>query len=231
MTRESNSDNEPRNVAVRTVPATATASAPSPSILITSYLLLDWLDIAIRHEHEAMLARKQDDGSRERQEAMIAVSASAHAVDGLARQLEHELDEEEVERVAGLERKADGARRAGHVNAVLMLAVPVSRDRWRQGLIRLIKTLRDPAVHPKAMAKPPVPHPDTAREANVSAESALYSLEGATRSVDLVCEIFASVIGSTESASKAVAGEIAPRVEQLLAERKRLLASPDDAPS
>lgn len=110
---------------------------------------------------------------------------------------------------------------------MLMVARPVSRDRWREGLIHLIKTLRDPAVHPKATAQPPVPHPG--REANVAAESAVYSLEGATRSVDLVCEIFASVLASTEPAAKAVAQEIAPRVEQLLAERNRLRTSSADA--
>jgi hypothetical protein len=89
----------------------------------------------------------------------------------------------------------------------------------------LVKTLRDPAVHPKAIAKPPVPHPDAGREINVGAETALYSLEGATRSVDLVCEIFASLLASTEPVAKAVAAEIAPRGEQLLVERDWLVAS------
>jgi hypothetical protein len=218
MAREKNRANNRGNVFVKAGALTPKASTGG-SIVMTAYLLLDWLEIAIRHEHEARIDRKND-GTLERQHAMITVSASAHAVDGLAWRLEQEIDKADVEPVAKRERK--GAGRAGQVNAVLMLALPVSRDRWRDGLIHLIKTLRDPAVHPKATAQPPVPHPG--REANVAAESALYSVEGATRSVDLVCEIFATVLASTESASKAVAREIAPQVEQLIAERDRLLA-------
>ena len=67
-----------------------------------------------------------------------------------------------------------------------------------------------------------MPHPDPSRRENVAAESALYSLEGATESVDLLCEIAQRVVAARSDAAEALARDIAPRVEQLLAERKRL---------
>lgn len=213
------------NVYVKTgaVTATATASAGA-SVAMAAYLLLDWLEIAIRHEDAARRCRKEHDPTYERQEAMIAVTASAHAIEGLAKDLEARVEAGELERHRKAERQNDRPGRAGQINAVLVLSLGVDPARWRSRLIGLFKTLRDDAVHPQAVSRPPVPHPDPSREVHVVAESALYSTEGARESVDLVSEIAAAVSGSDAFSAQAVAASIRPRVEQLLAERKRLAA-------
>jgi hypothetical protein len=91
-------------------------------------------------------------------------------------------------------------------------------------LIALFKTLRDAAVHPKAAAAEPLPHPDATREERIATESAMYSVEGATRSVNLAWEVMGQMLSVESPAAKSVTAETAPRIEQLLAERRRLTA-------
>lgn len=194
-------------------------------ILLTSYLLLDWFAIAVRHEHGARGARAVGDMTGERQEAMIVVSSCAHALEGLHTELHQGLDRNVVAAARAAEpvRRRRGERVAAHVNVSLALGLAVDSGRWRGEIAHLFKVLRDPVVHTKAEATPPVPHPDP-QLGNVSLESAKYSLESASAAVDLLCDVMAHLV-EYPNASPAVgtlAPSITPRVEQLLAERRHL---------
>jgi hypothetical protein len=192
-------------------------------LVMTSYLLLDWFEVAIRHEQAAGSAQETGDMTRERQEAMIAAAASAHTLEGLHLELEAEIDPGERRAARAAE---PGRGTAANVNVVLALGLGVDREKWRSRSRDLFDTLRNQAVHPKAKPHEPVPHPDAGRAVSVSSESAVYWLGNARESVDLVCEVMRTPLESDTPAAVEVASRIRPRVEQLLDARN---AEPRDS--
>jgi hypothetical protein len=210
-----------RDLTLHAEPGTYAVYGSPIAVTMTSFLLLDWFEIAIRHEQATRSARASGDAGRERQEAMIVAAASAHALEGLRRELRSGLDRHAVNAAVAAEPAPSGRdATARQVNATLALALDVDPSTWRVELADLFDTLRNPAVHPRAEAAPPVPHPDPARDVHVSRESALYTLERAKGAVTLLAEVMARLLSNrgASPAAEAVAASIAPRVEQLLAE-------------
>lgn len=140
-------------------------------LLMTSYLLLDWFDVAIRHERAAAAAERSGDGTRERQESMIAAAACAHALEGVRQELEKRVGRPAFEAARAAEPKSGRDATAAQVNAALSVGLDVDPATWRDRLWQLFETLRRPAVHPRAEARPPVPHPNPARADSVSTKA------------------------------------------------------------
>lgn len=161
---------------------------------MTTNLLVDWFEIAIRHEQAAKDTRGRGDLGRERQEAMVVTAACAHALDGLRWSLAQHLGERRYKKAAKFESRLMDSKMVGEINAALLLALKEKPRRWRAGLADLVLKLRHPTVHPKARANAPVANPRM--PTNVSAESALYSVERAIESVDLLSEILAATVTS-----------------------------------
>jgi hypothetical protein len=200
-------------------PGTYRVTGAPVQIVMTSYLLLDWFDIAIRHELAAAAAQGSGNGTRERQEAMIAAAACGHALEGVRQELEKHVGRAAFEPARAAEPKRGRDATAAYVNAALSVGLDVNPAKWRDRLWHLFETLRRPAVHPRADEHPPVAHPDPARAVSVSRESATYWHGAARESVDLLCEVMARVLESHSPAAVELAGHIRPRVEQLLADR------------
>jgi hypothetical protein len=115
---------------------------------------------------------------------MVSAAACAHALEGLRIDLERRVDDTELRAAPAAEQRL-GRGMTAATNAVLGLALGVDMDTWRGRLHDLFETLRNPAVHPRAQPREPVPHPDVERAVSVSHESALYWLDSARASVDL----------------------------------------------
>jgi hypothetical protein len=168
------------------------------------HLWLSWLQIASDHaraaEQERLrgldLAQAGDDAgparTREMQNAMVAISASAHAIDGLYGEIKP-LIPIPPDVVAAWDAEPKTPRHP-RIFETLKRGCRLGRrtNEWPQQFADLYD-LRDGLVHHGLRLRPPAPHPsDPATQ--VSQEMADYTLEGAHRSVDLACDVALTVL-------------------------------------
>ena len=162
------------------------------SILITSNLWFSWMKVAIEHMQEARRARTAAAAPRipsnevstwmshEFQASLVAVSASAHALDGL-------YGSTVIPQTVRDMWKGRGTKRHGKIREALKQVFDTGQvnTKWVADFDWLFD-LRDAALHAEEKPWPPVPHPlgtNTARE-NVD-----YSIESAERAVDLAVSV------------------------------------------
>ena len=175
-------------------PATHRSSVvfPRGGISIRTHLWYQWAKAAIRQEERAWDSRRAAESDLESkgqhinvemEEAMLGMTAVAHAFNALANKwrpladrnlLDHEL--------------------VDHLTSNRGAA-----DRWREPL-RDLFAVRDRAVHFIEASKPAVPHP---LDTNVSFENETYSPENTTAAIDMMMDLLTTVAGepSTELGS------------------------------
>jgi DNA-directed RNA polymerase subunit RPC12/RpoP len=180
------------NAAAHAQTAIAVATAGTPSILITSNLWYSWMKVAIEHMRTARTARTAAAApdipsnevstwmSREFQASLVAVSASAHALDAL-------YGSTVIPQAVRDMWKGKGTKRHGKIREALKQVFDTGQvnTKWAADFVWLFD-LRDAALHAEEKLQPPVPHPlgtNTARE-NVD-----YSIESAERAVALAVSV------------------------------------------
>jgi hypothetical protein len=170
-----------------------------PRVLMTSSFLAQWIDIAMAREVAARAARDRalaaaDPQRRiealqdEMQASMVAVSASAHAIDalyGTTREL-IDLPPGTVERW-----EANRTPRRSRILETLKAACQLGSlgSAWANEF-RWLFDLRDAAVHHDSPAQEPVPHPaNIPGLGNIAKEMADYELGAATRATNLAVQV------------------------------------------
>lgn len=157
-----------------------------PRVLISMPLWLHWAAIAVEQEKRAAHARVEleqceaDEESTfvidELRASMVAVTAAAHAIEGLALGLQ---------RYVGRRRGTTLLKRIINTFEPLTDASPQVQSRLRA----LFVELRNQAVHPSEELRETVPHPSDRVQSSVAAEQAKYTVEAAREAVDLMLEL------------------------------------------
>ena len=171
--------------------AEVVVTAYDASIVITIHLWLTWLRIAIQRAKEARSARVQimssggqGAGSWMQQEfeaSVVAVAASAHALDALYGSVG-------IPQSVRNQWKQTGTKRHGKIREALKRVFdtgPVNQQ-WVDEFDWLFE-LRDAALHAEEAPKKPVPHPTGT---NTAQEQVDYSVESAERAVELALSVF-----------------------------------------
>ena len=170
----------------------AFAAMGTPSILIASNLWHGWMKIAIEHMHAARDARTAAAAletprnevstwmSREFHASLVAVSASAHALDAL-------YGSTVIPQTVRDTWKGKGTKRHGKIREALKQIFDTGQvnTKWVADFDWLFD-LRDAALHAEEKPKPPVPHP---LGTNTAQENVDYSVESAERAVDLAVSV------------------------------------------
>jgi hypothetical protein len=180
------------NVDVHGQAATVVVSAGTASILITSNLWYSWMKVAIEHMQTARAARTAAAApgipgnefstwmSREFQASLVAVSASAHALDAL-------YGSTVIPQAVRDMWKGKGTKRQGKIREALKQVFDTGQvnAKWVADFDWLFD-LRDAALHAEEKPQPPVPHP---LGTNTAPENVDYSIESAERAVDLAVSV------------------------------------------
>lgn len=199
------------------------------SVRIKSHFWIDWSEIAIAHEQEARYARHDlypADPSAgltaEKQASMIAVSASAHSVDALYGELKDRIPLHPHALEAWAEKRAKGEGPSRHSiifeNLKRGFVLGARTNTWPRELDWLFG-LRDGVVHFQDEFHAPVPHPVGT---NTSRWNVTYSLESASRAVDLLLEVLETCVTSPRTDLREVmrwASDMADAVQRLVAAR------------
>ena len=176
--------NEEPSESATAQPATIRSAVTFPrgGISIRTHLWYQWARAAIRQEERAWDARRAAESdpeskglhiSVEMEEAMLAITAVAHAFNALANKW-----------MSVIEPSVSDRELVDHLTTNRGAA-----DRWREPL-RDLFALRDRAVHFIEASKPVLPHP---LDTNVSFENATYSPENTTAAVDMMMDLLTTV--------------------------------------
>jgi hypothetical protein len=173
------------------VVAVTLASASMPSILITTNLWLTWMRIAIDRAQAARHARIEAAKDRlnnetaewmriEFEASVVAVAASAHALDAL-------YGSTVIPPAVRAQWVTKGTRRHGKIREALkqVFVTGAVNSQWVTEFEWLFD-LRDAAAHAEESPKPPVPHP---LGTNTAPEQVDYSTESATKAVELTLSV------------------------------------------
>ncbi len=196
------------------------------AISIRSHLWINWAEIAIENEAVARHARHElypkdpSEGLRAEMHAgMIAVSASAHALDALYGELQEMIPLPESWRRKEPKTCRGPARHARIVETLkLGFALGKAAVEWPPRFEWLFD-LRDSAVHFEGGFRPPVPHPVGVHTADTNVS---YALESAQSTVDLLLEVLSTCAASPRDQLPSIvkwASDMTPTVEHLTSMR------------
>lgn len=194
-------------VRIDLAPAVATSSA-SLEISVGTPIWLHWLRIA---KAQTTLARAGADRAPapaqisvvveprpvgtitdEMYPAMVAIMATAHALDGL------------YDQIRGFAPSRQGKGRPARQRVILEAIKDCFKvgKHWQRWLVELdwLFALRDPAVHPMHKAGPTVVHPSA--WGNVAAEYADYSADNAERALKLLEDVLRTCVDNAKPASR-----------------------------
>jgi hypothetical protein len=171
--------------------AVGIVTVSTPSILITTCLWPTWMRIAIDRARVASHARTEAAKDRPHNEtaewmriefeaSVVAVAASAHALDAL-------YGTTVIPPAVRAHWNEKGTRRHSKIREALkqVFVTGVVNSEWATEL-KWLFGLRDAAAHATERPKPPVPHP---LGTNTAPEQVDYSTESATKAVDLALSV------------------------------------------
>lgn len=198
MSREGGSSHE------RKANLGATGSIRVGRVTLRANLWVTWLDIAFERRRTAERAREAADTAAglgeeyaeflgdEMRASMVAVSASAHAIDAFYGAVDQLAELPDELREAWKENRT---KRAGRILETIKRAFKVGprAANWSDDLVWLFD-LRDAAVHHEPADHESVPHPGG--YTNVGRESLNYSAETAARATEVALDL---ITGSIES--------------------------------
>ncbi|MBD0348116.1 MAG: hypothetical protein ICV59_03105 [Thermoleophilia bacterium] len=212
--------------------ADAIAMAGSVSIKISMTFWLVWARIAFDHERRARDARRAAEAAqangergaefgealgREMQDALVAVSGCAHAVDAVYGAVKPGIPIPEATSDAWKRNRTPRQRQILETLKAGFAIDGKTVERWLREFDWL-DDLRDAVVHPEERLDVPHPHPTGT---NVAAASATYTIEAAERARRIVLEVFDRCTVSPRSANDEIvawASRNRPAVETLLHE-------------
>jgi hypothetical protein len=202
----------------------ATMTAHPGGILISVSLWFTWLTVAVERAAEAWrirteMSRLRDEGAQfsdllnaEFEAAMVAIAASAHALDALygSSTITADAKNHGQNRPAKIREALKRTFHTGQVNT-----------QWVIKFDNLFK-LRDAAVHAEEQLRVPEMHPVAGYTAN---ENVTYSAEEADRAVDFSLSVVRWCIDHPRNDSVQWANNMRPLLEQL--EKRRAASSMD----
>lgn len=169
----------------------AAAGGGSVTVEMMHHLWADWTRVGVKHLHGARDARSRvfvtrsaggnwaEDMADEYQDSLVAVSASAHALDAAYGGLKP---------LVAMPTLAENSSRHDFIRTALSAGYRLGNEvtsRWKQEFTWLFD-LRDAAVHHFELSRPTVPHPI---EGHGSYEVARYCLETSERAVALALDV------------------------------------------
>lgn len=219
---------------VRPATIKARARVNPVTLKIKSHFWIDWAEIAIENEVAARRARHEvypQDASKglhaEKHAGMVAVSASAHALDALYGELGDIIPLPGwLAQAWAAKRAKTGKGPARHTRIVETFKLGFSLGKAAANWPRRFEELfdrRDAAVHFKEDFHTPVPHPVGT---NTAASNVIYSLETAESAVDLLLEVLSECVKRARPQIPEVvkwAGDLTATVERLVTMRASLL--------
>ncbi len=222
-----------QDAVVRPATIKAQARVNPVTLKIKSHFWIDWAEIAIENEAVARRARLElypkdaSEGLRtEKHAGMIAVSASAHALDALYGELRDEIPLPIGWSTRGRREaeKGKGPPRHARILETLKLGFAVGKgaSQWPPQFKDLFDR-RDAALHPREDFHEPVPHP---AGTNTAASNVTYRLESAKDAVDLLLDVLSTCAAFPREELPAVtkwAGDMGSSVERLSMKRALLL--------
>lgn len=177
-----------QNATIASVTATATAAGNSPTVSQSTPIWRRWLTIAVATERDAEIARFQIEESQragrlpaleeELQPAMLAITASSHAVDGFYGAFRNSIDA-----MTRASWQQNGTARYKQVFETLKRAAKL--DQSVRTDLKWLFDLRDAAVHHYERPRGTAMHPSTVLKTAVSQEYADYCIENARRAVSI----------------------------------------------
>jgi predicted nucleic acid-binding Zn-ribbon protein len=220
---ECGSDRVNASVAPATVEARTTV--PTPSILLTAHLWITWLRVAIERAQQARrvreeMVRRRDQGANaaellndEFEASIVAVAASAHALDAL-------YGSAAIPQSVRAQWRHSSSSREGHIREALKGVFDTGRVNtpWVTEFGWLFD-LRDSAAHAREEAKSPQPHPIVG---NTSQEYVTYSAESAEPAVEFALSVFRWCVDHPRPALSVAtqwATAMRPVIEELEAQR------------
>jgi hypothetical protein len=176
----------------------AGASGGAIRALITSNFDIKWFRIALEHERAALDARDRaiaaPDGSTEMGQAfddelnaaMVAIAASAFAIDAIYTTLSDKLGPDERPRASD---------RVGYIVETLKVALDLSkRSQTWQSMIPALFDQRDELVHFRGRPYESVMHPTG--KSGVSRENVTFTAEAATHAVAVALDVLVTAYSS-----------------------------------
>jgi hypothetical protein len=219
---------ERRDATVGAVAMSASGRVGVVRAFITSNFDIKWFQIALEHERAALEARDRaiaaPDGSQEMGEAfddelkaaMVAIAASAFAIDAMYTKLNDMLNP--ADRV----RAGD---RIGRIVETLKIALALGKrgQAWQKSIRALFKQ-RDELVHFRGKPYESMMHP-TGKSA-VSRENVTYTAEATAHAVDLGLEVLTTAYRSPRRKHAAIVewSKRAAHVPELLESERRAVA-------
>lgn len=170
-----------------------------------------WTEIAFDHELDASDARARAEHGNELRASLIAVSASAHALDALYGIIKAQL------KTAGAVVPRPDSRHSA-VREALKLGFRFRGNPSRLDIeFEWLFDLRDSAVHYEENPGEPQPHPSGGR---TGAAGAGFRLEDARRAVDLVVEILGICASAPKPPLQPWTSQYEASIKTILAERR-----------
>jgi hypothetical protein len=193
-----------RNLNLTAAGGTAVVVGGEVALMVTSHFEIKWFQIAIEHERAALEARDRADAARDDTEwgvafddelkaAMVAIAASAFAIDAMHRTLDDMLAPTDRSRAKG----------EGRIVETFKIALELDKggQEWQSSIHALFKQ-RGALVHFRGKPHETVMHPTG--KFNVSRETATYTAEATTRDVDLALEVLTTAYRSPRSKHAAI---------------------------
>ncbi|MDP9343595.1 MAG: hypothetical protein M3Q23_16185 [Actinomycetota bacterium] len=215
---------EPGSQEAKPATVAVTVTIGTPSIQMRSHLWIQWTEIAMEHETEAIgiraeaLRTRQDGGEiagllgREMRASMVSIAAAAHSIDALYGALQEATPNRPM--------FAKGTPRRGKIIETLKYGLDLRGEttRW-ESEFRWLFNLRGGAVHFKGEFTATVPHP---LGTNTAPEAVAYSQESAIRAVDFLSEVLSACSKRPKPTVPEMvkwATDYGPAIERLLASR------------
>lgn len=176
----------------------ARAGGISPVCRTTTILWVDWLAIARLHAREARAHAEAGDRQAELRAAMVAVTASAFALDGMYGAVKRVMDEPTPSTPC-----QSGEARHKQIRALFKRAFSLGPkgDAWRGDFKWLFVDLRAPGVHHGEEPYETVPHPEI-EDMDVSVEHRNYSAASAERAVAFAREVVKTCLDNPKPATE-----------------------------
>jgi hypothetical protein len=190
----------------------------SVNVTLSTPLWLYWAEIAIANEKLALGHRASRDIVSETKDAMVAISASAHAIDGFYGRFRDIVVPAEIREKWQINReRGKAAPRPNQLLETLKRGFKVKIEAWRSDFEWLFE-VRNAAVHFEEASKDTAEHPGLGG-GHTSQDRVTYSLEPAGRAISLMLDVLDNCTASPKPAAASACKAIREHVEALVRSR------------
>jgi hypothetical protein len=197
-------------------------AAVTASIRVAAHMWVHWAHVSIGAAKEARAAREEIIEAhraggpvpidKELRPSIVAVTASAHALDALYAELKPLVVPESVSETWQRKRPV----RRNQIHETFQLAFRISAQEWRSEFAWLFG-LRDDAVHPSFAFE--VPTPTHLEELHAAREYSVFTTDAADRAVAILIEVISVGVERPKKAAEEWANGSVETVRAIVAEQ------------